>query len=256
MSRIFAAILLVVVLAVGGGIIATAAYQAGVNTAVTTGAATGGGTVVAPVVVPAYGYGIGWWHPFGWIFGFFATLFFLFIVFALIRAIFFAAARAARRLGPGLGRLVLRRSERRRDGPGTAQRLGVARARHVRRLASSAHEPGADPDGRRRIPGAGGREPGGCHVAHADPAGRPVRHGLTAAPDRCAPGRLVRGRRRPTQVRPRSRSTMPVHEDHPRRRRRTEDRPARPRLPRARGLRRPDRRRRTRSPGDGPQPPA
>ena len=46
-----------------------------------------GGTVVAPVVVPAYGYG---WHPFGFgfgIFGFFATLFFVFVVFALIRAI-------------------------------------------------------------------------------------------------------------------------------------------------------------------------
>ena len=52
------------------------------------------GTVVAPVVVPAYGYG---WHPFGWGFGFFglfATLFFVFIVFALIRAIFW-------RGGPG-----------------------------------------------------------------------------------------------------------------------------------------------------------
>ena len=54
MRRVFAAILLVAVLAIGGGIIATTAYQAGLSTAVTT--ATGsGGTVVAPVVVPAYG---------------------------------------------------------------------------------------------------------------------------------------------------------------------------------------------------------
>ena len=59
MPRIIAAILLVAVLAIGGGIIATTAYQAGLGTAVTT--ATGsGGTVVTPVVVPAYGYGYGW----------------------------------------------------------------------------------------------------------------------------------------------------------------------------------------------------
>ena len=98
MSRFIAAILLVAVLAVGGGIIATTAYQAGVNTAVTT---TGtGGTVVAPVVVPGYGYG---WHPFGWGFGFFgllATLFFVFIVFALIRAIFWRGGPGGRG-GPG-----------------------------------------------------------------------------------------------------------------------------------------------------------
>ena len=37
MPRIFAAILLVAVLAIGGGIIATTAYQAGLSTAVTTG---------------------------------------------------------------------------------------------------------------------------------------------------------------------------------------------------------------------------
>ena len=47
MRRLIAAILLVAVLAVGGGIIATTAYQAGLSTAVTT--APGGATVVAPV---------------------------------------------------------------------------------------------------------------------------------------------------------------------------------------------------------------
>ena len=91
MGRVIAAILLVVVLVIGGGVIATTAYQAGLNAAVTT--ATGSGAVVTPVVVPPYGYGYGW-SPFGAIFGFFATLFFLFIVFALIRAIFW-------RGGPG-----------------------------------------------------------------------------------------------------------------------------------------------------------
>ena len=49
MPRFLAAILLVAVLALGGGLIANAAYQAGVNTAVTTATASGA-PVVAPVV--------------------------------------------------------------------------------------------------------------------------------------------------------------------------------------------------------------
>ena len=54
MPRVIAAILLIAVLVVGGGIIANTAYQAGLSTAVTT--ATGsGGTVVTPVAVP---YGV------------------------------------------------------------------------------------------------------------------------------------------------------------------------------------------------------
>ena len=103
MPRILAAILLVAVLAIGGGIIATTAYQAGLSTAITT--ATGSaGTAVTPVVVPAYGYGYGpGWHPgFGFgFFGFLATLFFLFIVFALIRAIFWRGGPGRRGWGPG-----------------------------------------------------------------------------------------------------------------------------------------------------------
>ena len=104
MPRILAAILLVAVLAIGGGIIATTAYQAGLGTAITT--ATGSaGTDVAPVVVtPAYGYGYGpGWHPgFGFgFFGFLATLFFLFIVFALLRAIFWRGGPGRRGWGPG-----------------------------------------------------------------------------------------------------------------------------------------------------------
>ena len=106
MGRVIAAILLVAVLAIGGGIIASTAYQAGLSTAVTTATASGG-TVVAPVVVPPYAYGYGYgfgWHPFGFgfgIFGFFATLFFLFIVFALIRAIFWRGGPGRRGWGSG-----------------------------------------------------------------------------------------------------------------------------------------------------------
>ena len=102
MRRIVPAILLVAVLAIGGGLIANAAYQAGVNTAVTTAVSTGG--TVAPLVVPAYGYGYGYgWHPFGFgfgfgIFGLLFTLFFVFILFGLIRAILFGGRR---RWGPG-----------------------------------------------------------------------------------------------------------------------------------------------------------
>ena len=173
MPRIIAAILLVVVLAIGGGIIATTAYQAGLSTAVTTTTAEGG-TVVAPVVVPAYGYG---WHPFGFgfgIFGFFATLFFLFVVFALIRGDLLArrpGRLGTRRLGYGPGWATARRDQ--------AAALGVPGPRHLRRLASA----GARPD--RRQPGGRART--------ADTAGRP---GLTGrrSPTPRAPERLVRGR--------------------------------------------------------------
>jgi len=102
MPRILAAILLVAVLAIGGGLIATTAYQAGLSTAVTT--ATGSaGTVVAPVVVPAYGYGYGYgWHAGFGLFGFLGALFFLFIVFALLRAIFWRGGPGRRGgWGPG-----------------------------------------------------------------------------------------------------------------------------------------------------------
>ena len=103
MPRFIAAILLIAVLVVGGGIIATTAYQAGLSTAVTTVAGSGG-TVVAPVAVPPYAYGYGW-HPGGFgfgIFGFLATLFFLFIIFGLIRAIFWRGGPGRRGgWGPG-----------------------------------------------------------------------------------------------------------------------------------------------------------
>jgi hypothetical protein len=101
MPRILAAILLVAVLAIGGGLIATTAYQAGLSTAVTTAGASG--AVVTPVVVPAYGYGYGFgWHPGFGLFGFLGALFFLFIVFALVRAIFWRGG-PGRRGGWGSG---------------------------------------------------------------------------------------------------------------------------------------------------------
>ena len=103
MRRIIPAILLIAVLAVGESAIATTAYQAGLSTAVTT-AAESTGTVVAPVVVPAYGYGWGLHPGFGFgIFGFLGTLFFVFIVFALIRAIVWGGRGRRGWGGPGPG---------------------------------------------------------------------------------------------------------------------------------------------------------
>ena len=63
MPRIIAAILLVAVLVVGGGIIATTAYQAGLSTASRPRPASGG-TVVTPVVVaPPTATATPGWHP-------------------------------------------------------------------------------------------------------------------------------------------------------------------------------------------------
>jgi hypothetical protein len=83
MSRIFAAFLLIAVLAIGGSAIAATAYQAGLTTAVAQIPADGT-TVVTPIVVPGYGYGL---PGFGFL-GFLGTIFFLILVFGLLRAIF------------------------------------------------------------------------------------------------------------------------------------------------------------------------
>jgi hypothetical protein len=100
MRRTFAAILLVAVLAVGAGVIATTAYQAGLSTTVTQ-AVNDGATVVTPVVAPVYAYGWGPGFGFGhWFFGFVGTLIFLFLIFGLIRAIFWGGRH---RGGPGGG---------------------------------------------------------------------------------------------------------------------------------------------------------
>jgi hypothetical protein len=99
MNRTIAAILLVAVLAIGGGLIAVTAYQAGVGTAVTTAVAEGGNVVTT---VPPWGYGYGYgWHPGGVGFGIFGLLFglfFLFIIIGLIRAVFWGGRRG---WGPG-----------------------------------------------------------------------------------------------------------------------------------------------------------
>jgi hypothetical protein len=92
MRRFVAAILLVAVLVLGAGWIASGAYQAGLA-AGSAGVAAGSGTVVLPA------YGPGWWGPvglgwsgFGLGFGFFgligAVLFF-FLVAGLFRAVVF-----------------------------------------------------------------------------------------------------------------------------------------------------------------------
>jgi hypothetical protein len=102
MQRAFAAILLIAVLVIGGGLIATTAYQAGLSQVVTT--TTDGARVVVPVA--GYGWGYGYGHPFGFGFGFFGflgTLIFLFLVFGLIRAVFFRGGPGRRGWGPGWG---------------------------------------------------------------------------------------------------------------------------------------------------------
>ena len=84
-------ILVIAAVLVGGGLVASVAYQAGVQANVTTvPVTTDRATAVTPVVVAPYGYGYGWGFghsPFSWVFGFFAFLFFLFIVFGIIRAL-------------------------------------------------------------------------------------------------------------------------------------------------------------------------
>lgn len=107
MRRILIAFLVITAVVIGGGFIASTAYQAGLaaNVAVvgagTTGAVSGGTTVVAPVVAPGW-YGPGWgWGGFPF-FGFLATLFFLFLLFGMIRFLI-GAGRWGRGWGHGYG---------------------------------------------------------------------------------------------------------------------------------------------------------
>lgn len=107
MRRTFAAILLIAVLVVGAGAVASTAYQAGLSTAVTQAVADGA-TIVNPVVAPAYayGYGYGYGPGFGFghgFFGFLGTLFVLFLVFGLIRAIVWGGRHRGGPGGPGRG---------------------------------------------------------------------------------------------------------------------------------------------------------
>jgi len=107
MGRVIAAIALVAVLAVGGGIVATTAYQAGLSTAVTTAVTDTGATVVTSPVVPyaypGYGYGPhwGWGGPGFGFFGFLGTLLFIFLIIGLLRAVFGHRGRGWGGPGPG-----------------------------------------------------------------------------------------------------------------------------------------------------------
>jgi hypothetical protein len=96
MRRILIAFLVIAAVAIGGGFIASAAYQAGLSANVTAVQSTDGATG-APVVVhgAVYGWGHGWgWGPGFGILGFLGTLFVIFLFIALIRALMF-------RGGPG-----------------------------------------------------------------------------------------------------------------------------------------------------------
>ena len=91
MRNLFIGFLILAVVVIGGAFVANTAYQAGLSTAITTAAANAPeGTVVTPVAPGAYPYGYG--HGWGWgwggfnVFGLLAGLFFLFLLFALIRA--------------------------------------------------------------------------------------------------------------------------------------------------------------------------
>ena len=83
-GRVIAALVLVGLL----GAVGVSIYQAGF----VAGAATEGTTVVAPY---AYGYGWGWGIGHGF-FGFFGTLIVIFIIFGLLRAIFWRGPRWGR----------------------------------------------------------------------------------------------------------------------------------------------------------------
>ena len=95
MRNLFVGLLIVAAIVIGGGFVANEAYQAGLHTAVTTAAANApAGSVVTPVVPGAYGYPYGYGYGFGgWghgfsIFGFLGSLLVIFIIFGLLRAIF------------------------------------------------------------------------------------------------------------------------------------------------------------------------
>ena len=96
MRRALSIILIIGLLALGGGFIAQTAYQAGLSTAITTVQVQAGadGSVVAPFIVPGYGYG--WHNGFGpgfgpgfGIFGFLGFLLFAFLFVGLIRVLSF-----------------------------------------------------------------------------------------------------------------------------------------------------------------------
>jgi hypothetical protein len=112
MRNLFIGLLIVGAIVVGGGLVAQAAYQAGLNTAITTAAANApAGTVVTPVAPGGYGYpygygygpGWGWGHGFS-IFGFLGTLLVIFIIVGLLRAAFWRGRGWGGGWGSGYGK--------------------------------------------------------------------------------------------------------------------------------------------------------
>ena len=202
MRRVVPAILLLTVLLVGGGLVATVAYQAGLSASVTTVAAPSG-----TVVVPAYGYGYGW-HFFGPGFGFLGflgTILFLFIVFGLVRAVVFGFGRRSHDghgWGPGM-----------RDAYRAP--LGDRRPRDVRGLAPP--RPRRDGEAGRRAPinAAGSVRLSAATSLGPDRLAEPGRpQNLCHAPPGLFPGGALRLQQHYDAN----------HANRPRRRRRAEDR--------------------------------
>ena len=219
MRRIVAAILLVAVLAIGGGhhrhhrLPGRARRRRSPRPPPATAPCT-------PVVVPAYGVGYGW-HPFGFGFGFLGflgALFFLFLVFGLIRAIV-CGGRHATGAGPAgdpAGRRARADLAARAPGRQPLRALGGRPPPGLRRLAPRGPRPGRRP---------GVRPPPTRHRRDRHDTPRPRPADLPS--------------QRPRAIDPGAHPSPPPHYDapdanRPRRRRRTQDRPARPRLPRAR----------------------
>jgi hypothetical protein len=101
-GRTIAGILLTLVLVAGATAIGISAYNAGV----TQGLVDSGQVVVAPgYAVGPYvgGYGYGWGHGGFGFFGFLGTLFFIFLLIALFRAVLGGGRRRGGWGGPGWG---------------------------------------------------------------------------------------------------------------------------------------------------------
>jgi hypothetical protein len=104
MRTFLIALLVIAAVAIGGGFIASTAYQAGLSADVTVVQADGTtGTAVTPVIVPTYGWGWNGYGPGvgpGPFLGFLGTLFMIVLLIGLIRLVFFAG-RGRRGNGPG-----------------------------------------------------------------------------------------------------------------------------------------------------------
>ena len=90
-GRTFAAVLLVIFLAIGGVFLGVSAYNPGVTAGLAQNLAESGGDVVVTpgyATAPYVGWGYGWGHGGFGFFGFLFGLLFLFLILGLIRAAF------------------------------------------------------------------------------------------------------------------------------------------------------------------------